>query len=98
MTSKADYDFKVSCRVLVIYDLNLGNMSVTNDIENVLAEIFENEIDRGDVKKIIYQDSDGYFDEALHDGEKFTGFAPIREKVLHKALGKVLDLHKTEAA
>ena len=36
---KSDYAYKVESKYLIIKDLNLGRMSVTNDIEEVLNEI-----------------------------------------------------------
>ena len=36
---KADYTYEIKNDVVSIIDLNLGNLSVTNDIENILTEI-----------------------------------------------------------
>jgi len=54
-----------------ISDLNIG-MSVTNDAERVVEEI----IPRFKGKRIVYKDTDGRWDELVHDGHQFTGFAP----------------------
>lgn len=66
--AKADFTHSIEeyagRNVIVIEDLNLGNMSVTNDIENVIndIEVMEN-IDAHNYM-IVYQDSaevwDGY--------------------------------------
>jgi hypothetical protein len=37
--TRSDYEYEIRDGVLIIEDLCLGNTSVTNDIENVLAEI-----------------------------------------------------------
>jgi hypothetical protein len=48
--------------VISVIDLNLGNMSVTNDIENVVRDI--EVMEKVDAKKylIVYQDSEGVWD------------------------------------
>jgi hypothetical protein len=53
-----------------------GGMSVTNNAENVILEV-------GGMIPIFgltisYTDTEGQTDELLHNGEKFTGFAPGR--------------------
>lgn len=54
--------------VLVIEDLDLGNMSVTNSIEEVIAEIEQMEGIKANDYIIIYKDSDGTYD-AFQSGE-----------------------------
>jgi hypothetical protein len=53
-----------------IRDLNRGRMSVTNDAEAVVREV--NFSFPG--KRIVYQDSDGFWDELLHENGVFKGF------------------------
>jgi hypothetical protein len=36
--TEADFMYSILCNAISIVDLNLGNRSVTNDIENVFAE------------------------------------------------------------
>lgn len=88
--ANSDYEVDVINNIVVIYDLDLGNASVTNDIVNVLDDIhhnFTNIIG----KKIIYQDSDGVFDGVLINAQaKFVAFYPIRETELEKALDKLM--------
>lgn len=50
-------------------------MSVTNDAGNVVYAIVNM---YGD-KRIVYKDSEGNWDELLHDGDQFTGFRPYRQ-------------------
>lgn len=67
MTRKPDYFYKCIENLVIIYDLNKGNMTVTNGIEQVLREIAENEPISG--KIIIYRDSEGDYNRALYNKE-----------------------------
>lgn len=66
MQVRADYTYRINNEeVLAIEDLNLGNMSVTNDIEAVLEEIKTKEKmspEQFDSIIIVYKDSDGRWD------------------------------------
>lgn len=60
---------------LVIRDRDTGGPSITNDAEAVVRFL----IARGKLTprmRLFYYDTDGQLDELLHDGTKFTGFAP----------------------
>lgn len=62
----ADYIYSIANKRLSITDLNLGNISVTNDIERVLTEI--NNIERHRVElvnDVIYCDSEGNWDTVV---------------------------------
>lgn len=61
-------------KILYIRDEDVG-MSVTNDAENVVAELFENGL-LNNGKRLFYYDSENQLDEILHEEGKFTGFAP----------------------
>ena len=88
-TYPADYDVKIINDVVVIYDLDQGNASVTNDIRNVLSSIHQNLTDLTK-KKIIYRDSEKIFDGIkINENAKFSYFYPIREKELNQALIKI---------
>lgn len=67
-------DYKIvgkSGHVVYLVDLDRGNLSVTNDAEEVVSEILSlYPID----SVIVYRDSAGSWDELLHDGFAFTGF------------------------
>ena len=60
-----------------IIDHNLGNMSVTNDAENVVAAIHEQLDLTGRV--VTYLDSEGGVDRLLHRKGEFMGFAAFKE-------------------
>lgn len=57
---------------LIIRDEN-GGMSVTNDAERVVEELFNiGLLDNN--RQLFYYDSVGDLDELVHDGRDFTGF------------------------
>lgn len=60
---RADYNYRIQNNKVYIIDLNLGNISVTNDAENVLSEINCEEDIIG--KKIIYKDSESTWSEMI---------------------------------
>lgn len=61
--SRADFSHYVTTigafHVLIIQDLDCGNVSVTNDIENVVADICSRENLNPALLMIVYQDSLG---------------------------------------
>lgn len=63
---EADFDFKLGQDAVIIYDLDLGGKSVTNDIENVLKKIKLTIPNLFDFK-VIYKDSLGTFDQVIID-------------------------------
>ena len=85
----ANFDYEVIENTIVIYDLDSGNMSVTNDVRNVLAKLKNNIPDLGH-KKVIYCDSQQIFDEIVVDENgRFKDFRSIHERTLNKALLKL---------
>jgi len=70
----SDYSYTVTGNKVHIIDQNLGRMSVTNDVENVLAEIHK-EIDLTG-KTVTYRDSEGHVDKLIHKNGEFLHFAP----------------------
>jgi hypothetical protein len=62
-------------RIVWIVDEDKGGKSVTNDADNVVAELQVNYAGF----RFIYRDSMGNWDELLHDGGLHTGFAPARD-------------------
>ena len=77
-SSQADFSYSITVDLIKIVDLNLGNKSVTNDIENVLRKI--ETWHQGSITgfRIMYKDSDGYWDAIRWDGQHATFFA-LRE-------------------
>lgn len=60
---KADYTYEIKDDVVSIIDLNLGNLSVTNDIENILTEINKQNNIIG--KRITYRDSEEEWSDVI---------------------------------
>ncbi len=58
---RVDYTYTVEGNVIAIIDFDLGNKSVTNDIENVLEDI---RVELGNLAgySVIYRDSMGRWD------------------------------------
>ena len=74
MSTRSDWSFhKLPGNIIHVVDLNLGNMSVTNDAEAVIEELHK-QVDLTD-KKVQYTDSEGQVDRLLHEGGIFAGFA-----------------------
>ena len=86
---KPDYTYEMVEGVLVITDLDLGNRSVTNDIENVLLKIKANIKPFPIPKLVIYKDSMGFYDQVLHDAGRFDCFFPLQACDLPIALKRV---------
>jgi len=68
--SNYSWHFADGGNVLVIIDLDMGGKSVTNDMENVLADIAITKDKDLSGMKIIYRDSDNIFDgvKAINHG------------------------------
>ena len=60
--SKSDYSYHTFQNVIVIEDHNLGGMSVTNDIENVVNEISSKENIYKEDYVWVYKDSTDTYD------------------------------------
>lgn len=58
---------------VLIEDMNLGRMSVTNDADNVVAEV----VSVYGNKRILYIDSDGRTNELVHENGVFKKFGTI---------------------
>jgi len=76
--------------VLVVYDASaqLGGKTVTNQADEVI-DALRSVLGELGTRRVIYCDTEGVFDELKHEGGRFTGFLPIRETRLARALEKV---------
>lgn len=87
---RADYTYSVEGSVIAIVDLDQGSKSVTNDMENVLAEI---RAELGDLSgyAVIYRDS-----MSRWDGVRLTGrvveFYSLNETDPERAAARLLHL------
>jgi hypothetical protein len=91
--SHADFTYSMSGNVISIIDLNLGNRSVTNDVENVLRKIEHFHQTPIFGFKIMYRDSDGIWDGIEWDGDHPSFFA-LRETDESEARRKLLNRNK----
>ena len=87
--TQADFTYSILGNVISIIDLDLGNRSVTNDIENVLRKI--EYYHQGSIVgfKIMYRDSEEIWDGINWDGERASFFA-LREAEEGRARNKLL--------
>lgn len=87
---KSDYEWRFKDGILSIEDLNLGKMSVTNNMENVLTEIRSKIGDKILDAKIVYCDSEGEWDGVIPEwtitGCSNVQFYFIGEKSFEKAI------------
>lgn len=65
---------KVTDDTVWIADDNDGSLSVTNDAESVCRELHAFYGDR----RFVYRDTDGKWDELLHEQGVFKDFAPAK--------------------
>ena len=77
---KADYTYEIKNDVVSIIDLNLGNLSVTNDIENILTEINKTKNIIG--KRVTYRDSEEEWSDFLADVKYYL--LPSSDTAMHK--------------
>ena len=85
----ADFDYELINDVVVIYDLDQGNCTVTTDIQGVL-KIIKNDIPDLTNKRLIYQDSEKIFDEIIINAQgRFVMFRSINERQRDEALNKI---------
>ena len=87
---RADYTYTVKGSVIAIIDLDQGNKSVTNDIENVLDDI------RGEIGDlagyaVIYRDSMGRWDGVRLIGSSIEFYA-LNETDGERAAARLLHL------
>lgn len=85
---RAVYSRTVHGTVIAITDHG-GGKSVTNDAENVIADLARQGFDLSK-HPVIYQDTRGIWDQILVDRTgRFAGFSSINERDLGAALVKV---------
>ncbi len=83
---RVSYDLDTSvpgALLLVDHDLP-GTMSVTNAAEEVIAELAWQGLLAG--RRVLYRDTDGIWDELLHDGHHFNGFRSIHVRTRDEVL------------
>jgi hypothetical protein len=94
--TRSNYEWMIKEGILCIVDQNLGGTSVTNDMENILTEIYL--YSDNSIKKmgIIYRDSEGVWDgvHSKWDQRKCenVSFYPIGERELEIAITKMKEI------
>ena len=88
--TQADFTYSILGNVISIIDPDLGNRSVTNDIENVLRKI--EYYHQGSIVgfKIMYRDSEHIWDGIQWDGQRVSFFA-LRETDEERARKRLLE-------
>ena len=90
--TKSNYNMRTDGPFILITDENRGNMSVTNNVEEVIEAIQEQLGDDNPIDDfhIIYKDSMGVVDGIKTSNGKFAGFIHIGAKNFDDAKDKVL--------
>jgi len=100
MTPRSDYNWGIKEGILVIEDLNLGRMSVTNNAEGVINEIYSQIGAQLHNLDIIYKDSEGIWDQLIPSWGVNecveVSFKYLGETNLEIAIKKIKDKTSTE--
>jgi hypothetical protein len=75
--------------ILLLEDTADGALSVTNDAENVIADLADKELlcnPSGQLRRVAYLDSFGRWDEILHDGSEFVAFSMLGSRTQQDAI------------
>lgn len=91
MTKLADYEYKVYGNYLIIKDLNLGSISLTNSLEHVLKEIEKNEkLEELDIIQIDSEEEiERIFWDSKHEQVAWQWIEPEEKKKLQKIINQV---------
>ena len=88
---RASFTLQHHDRVVALIDraVEQQTMSITNDAENVVAYLHAEGVIDGKTR-LIYRDTEGRWDELMHDGHgHFIDFRPIGESTVEAALAKL---------
>ena len=85
---RADVEFELLFQYekvfVILYDLDLGNRSVTNDMEATLGDL-KNTLPGLEFAKILYKDSTGCFDEIVVHADGSFNFKTLSALDLEEA-------------
>lgn len=73
---RSDFTLERINDILLVEDLNLGGLSVTNDAEELINDILYTFGDVDDMT-ILYRDSMGRWDQMATKNNRFAGFLPV---------------------
>lgn len=84
LAKRSDYEYKIYKDYILIVDLDMGGMSVTNNIENIIEQIcFENNLDPNDMY-CLYKDSCGDIDGYNYRTNQFFILSDRLNKLFEK--------------
>lgn len=87
--------FRQGTLFVLLYDLNLPeSKSVTNDIDAVLEDLRAAGITSFEHTPILYEDSDGGWDEVITEASEFVGFYHIGGKTADEAISNYFNKQK----
>jgi hypothetical protein len=90
--AQSDYEFAVSDDFILIRDMNLGNMSVTNNIETVVREVaaIVHKVEGKPLRcfRLLYMDSERMVDGILTTDNRFDSFYHLGCKDFNEAKSK----------
>ncbi|MGF9764301.1 DUF6011 domain-containing protein [Microvirga sp. 0TCS3.31] len=87
-TRRSNYSVGVVDGIVCVVDLDLGARSVTNDADNVIADLVaDGTLQPG--QRVIYRDSRHVWDELVVRDGRFVGLAAVNEINQDKALVKI---------
>jgi len=85
---RSDVEFEVMFKFgyifIILYDLNLGNRIITNDIDAVVGDL-KNIFSGLEHANIFYRDSDGCFDEIIVNKDSSISFRTLSALDLEEA-------------
>jgi len=88
----SDYIYRVFGSLIVIIDLNHGNLSVTNDIENVISYLGKQTFKLQNYV-IVYRDSNSEYDQVVVKPDNtFQEFEPLTTDSKVKDLFDVIEI------
>jgi hypothetical protein len=79
--------------VLVLRDLNVGTMTITNDAESVVRWACTSITGWNTSMPIVYRDTDGRFDALAHRNGEFTDFVLLGAQNPQHAARQILEAY-----
>ncbi len=83
MKSRSSWTHEVRGDFVLVIDQDVG-LSVTNDAEAVIEDLGALGVLEG--RRVLYRDTEGSWDELLHDGPRFVSFAVLRAESAEQAI------------
>ncbi len=87
LANRAAYTYTIEDGIVCVIDLDNGK-SVTNDADNLIADLVANGIDLA-VHPVIYKDTQGVWDQLVVQNNRFANFKSINERSKEAAIAKI---------